>query len=217
MVDELAALSIQFRVPFISGKDSSAGSTHTEEGIVSVPPAVFLTALGKMPDVAAMRTEQWMAAGNTLVQVSVPTPSLAGTAAARALDLDANDVDEVDVATAAAFLSALRTVPLEVAVSGRLIGAGGTLANTVIGAQSGLLGAELRCDESRLHELLQEHRIGAILEVPPNKVSMLPAELNPVVVGSITDQHHGVRINGNGILTGEALHAWCMSFEEAIS
>ncbi|MEZ5322428.1 MAG: AIR synthase-related protein [Microthrixaceae bacterium] len=82
MVEELAGLSEWFGTPFISGKDSSAGSTDTAEGVVSVPPAVFVSALGKVADVSALRPEQWTRSGNHLVLIGPRTPALAGTAVA---------------------------------------------------------------------------------------------------------------------------------------
>ncbi len=217
MVHEIAALAEQFRTPFISGKDSSAGSVETTEGVVSVPPAVFLSALGKVPDVARLRSEVWSTPGNLLVRVGMQTPSLAGTAAARALDLEANDVDEIAPAAAAKFLHALQELPLDLAPTGRLIGSGGVLGAVVLSALASGLGAELETDDTDYAALLQEHRVGAVIEVAPERIADLDPDLQPVVVGRIVERPYSVSVAGTELLTPEVIGSWQGSFVEDLS
>ena len=108
MVDELSNLVDCFGTPLISGKDSSAGSVATPEGLVSVPPAVYLSALGKAPDAAALRRNEWRREGSLLVRVGPDTAAPAGTVAARALGLDGGGgIDAPDPERYRGYLDAL--------------------------------------------------------------------------------------------------------------
>lgn len=213
MVDELARLSMALRTPFISGKDSSAGSTPTDEGIVSVPPAVFVSALGKVPDVADLRYEAVTTPGHALVLVGPRTPALTGTAAARVLGAgrDLGGVDDVDVAATIAFYEALGHLSTTDAPAGRVIGAGGIVATAHLMAEAGGVGADLAGGSA----LLAEHRCGALLAVAPDAVDSLPAALNGEVLGEVSTAP-GVRVDGTTVTTDAALVAWRTSFEEAL-
>lgn len=218
MVNELANLSQQFRTPFISGKDSSAGSTNTDEGVISVPPAVFLTALGKVPHVELLRDERWQSAGNLLVRIGLPTPSLAGTAAARVFALDANDVDEVHPQTAYTFLDELSQVPLDVIVSGRVIAAGGIAGTAMLSSLASGLSADLEVPSGGSAELLVEHRCAALVEVPSDKLAELSPSLMPVVVGRVADRPGpSVNVGDAELLTSAVLESWRTTFEKELS
>jgi len=218
MVDELAALSVLLGTPFISGKDSSAGSTVTDEGIISVPPAVFISALGKIPDVAMLRPEPWTTAGNLLVRVGPPTPALVGTATARALGrtvADSGGVDLVDADAARAALAALSSLPLDLAPSGRRIGPGGIAAMALLGSLASGLGCELESG-GRSSSVLEEHRVAALIEVDPTRLAEIPAELDAAVVGRILDNGGRVLVDGVDISPPATVAAWRGSFEEAL-
>jgi phosphoribosylformylglycinamidine (FGAM) synthase-like enzyme len=216
MVHELAALSEQFRTPFISGKDSSAGSTSTDEGVVSVPPAVFLSALGKVPNTDQLRTETWQTEGNLLVRIGISTPSLAGTVAARVLDLDANDIDEINPHDAYDYMSALSRLSRQNAVSGRAIGAAGVFGALVSGTLASGLGVELDSPQ-RMEELLQEHRVGALIEVPADRLDSILPELDPVVVGRIAGVGPSIRIDGTELLPQSHVGRWSESFQKELA
>jgi phosphoribosylformylglycinamidine (FGAM) synthase-like enzyme len=217
MVIELATLSELFGVPFISGKDSSAGSTDTDEGVVSVPPAVFLSALGKVPDAAQLRPEVWTKPGNLLVRIGVSTPSLAGTVADRVFGTSATDVDDVDVSGARSFITSLAALSLAHAPSGRLLGTGGIIGACVLGSLASGLGVELDVPAEGLQGLVQEHRIGALVEVPQALLSEIPPALSPVIVGHIVDNGGRVRVDGVELLTDDAIARWSQTFEEELA
>jgi phosphoribosylformylglycinamidine synthase len=128
MVDELASLVTTFGTPLISGKDSSAGSTDTPEGVISVPPAVFISALGKVPHAAQLLPNEWRSPGNLLVRIGPDCSSLAETVAARIFKVEANDVDDVSPAEQREFLLSLASLPAALLQSGTAIGSGGMLA-----------------------------------------------------------------------------------------
>jgi phosphoribosylformylglycinamidine (FGAM) synthase-like enzyme len=218
MVHELAELVDCFGTPLVSGKDSSAGSASTPEGIVSVPPAVFLSAVGKLPDVSALRRNEWRAAGNLLVRVGPDTPSPAGTVAERVLRFDGGRrLDAPSPERYRSYLDALAQAgPL--ILSGRPIGAGGTLCCLALGAISSALGVELLdIDGAGPEALLCEHRCGALVEVPEARVGELPDALAAKVVGRLRADARGVSLRGGQLLTPAALGAWRDSWEALLA
>jgi phosphoribosylformylglycinamidine synthase len=206
MVEELADLVDVFGTPLISGKDSSAGSVETNEGLISVPPAVFISALGKVPDAKELVPNYRFNAGNVLVQVGPRSPSAAGTVASRVLGLDANDVDALSPPKHVEFLLELQDVAnkVDAAVA---IGPGGILTTLFRGVLASGRGVQI--DESiASHELLQEHRCGAIVEVSPKRVAEL--KLTPydcTVIGQIVEQPV-IQFGKENIFTQRAFAAW---------
>ena len=217
LVDELAGLVRHFGVPVISGKDSSAGSTLTDEGLISVPPAVFLTALGKVHDRAMLLSERWQRPGNVLVRIGPATGSSAGTVASRICDLAAAGLDEVDLAEQSRFLTALPATRPRFA-SGALIGPGGLAARLVTSSLAAGLGVnvEIPPGEEDASFLLAEHRCGALVEVAESDLEHLPGELSPVVVGRLTATP-GVRAGEVELLTTSVHKSWSTSFAERIA
>lgn len=213
MVDEFARLSVQLRTPFISGKDSSAGSTATDEGMVSVPPAVFVSALGKIADVARLRPEPWANVGHAVVLVGPRTAGIAGTVAGRVAGHMGSGVDDVDVAAANSFLHAMATVPLDLAACGRTVGAGGVIAAAFASTEASGLGVAFATDDEAA--LFAEHRCGALLEVHPDRVGELPVELNAVILGAVTDSGE-IAVGDQLLTTPAARTAWSTSFREAL-
>lgn len=213
MVDELAALVRHFGTPVISGKDSSAGSTRTPGGIVSVPPAVFFTALGKLRDVAALTHEAWRTPGNLLVRVGPSFGSPAGTIAGRCLGLGPEPLDEVSYDAYSAYLEALRAARATFA-SASPLGAGGVAAKLVTGALATGLGVDVGSGDAR--DLFAEHRCGALVEIAERDLDGLPAALDPVVVGRISESF-GVRVGGGEMLTPDVESAWANSFRRRIA
>lgn len=215
LVDELAALVRRFGVPVISGKDSSAGSTSTDEGIVSVPSAVFLSGLGKVPDHKRLLGEAWTKAGSLLVRIGPDSPSPAGTVAARVLGVAGGVPDEVSLDHAERYIAALRD-HRTLFLSGTRIGAGGVAARLVMGTLASGLGVDLDPSAAGLEALFAEHRLGALVELDHDDLASLPPDLNPVVVGSVTGDDR-VTANGKDLLTPDVRHAWTNAFPELIA
>lgn len=213
MVDELAVLVRRFGVPLISGKDSSAGSVHTDEGVVSVPPAVFLTALGKVPHRDGLLREQWTAPGNALVRIGLPTASPVGTVAGRKLGLTAGALDELSLSDVDGYLAAL-AASRNLLRSGARIGAGGVAAALAQGVLAS--GTGVRLESATAESLFAEHRVGAVVEVAPGDVDRLPAELNPVVLGVLAPGS-GIVLEGTDLFTPAARDGWLNSFTARIA
>lgn len=215
MVDELAALVRHFGTPVISGKDSSAGSTKTDDGVVSVPPAAFLTGLGKVSDAAGLLGETWTRPGSVLVRVGIPTPAPAGTVAARMRGLDSDGLDDVPLDEASRYLAALRE-SRALFLSGTRLGAGGLGTQAVVGALASGLGVEIDPALADFTSLLAEHRCCALVEVDASDVGGLPPDLHPMVVGRLTSDGR-VTLCGEDLLTDEVRQAWTSAFAEALA
>jgi phosphoribosylformylglycinamidine (FGAM) synthase-like enzyme len=217
MVKELAALVELFGTPLISGKDSSAGSVITDEGVISVPPAVFLSGLGKIPDCSRLLPNEWQSPGNLLVRIGPDCNSLAGTVAQRIFNTSANDVDDVSLEEHRTFLQALGQVPSGTFVSGAPLNTGGIVGRLLLGALASELGVELRSESiSPLSDLFKEHRCGALVEIPADRIEEIPEALRPKIVARITDEESSVIINGQNILSDEVTEAWANSYEESL-
>jgi phosphoribosylformylglycinamidine synthase len=216
MVRELGSLVEQFRTPVISGKDSSAGSTRTDEGVLSVPPAVFLSGLGKVPDVKTLLLNDWQAPGQVLVRIGPSCRSLAGTLAARTLALEANDVDVLDPAGYLRYLEALARLPRGLLASGVPIGPGGILGQAVQGVLGSGFGIDLEVPPGGLHELVEEHRCGALVEVAADGVRELPAALEPLLVGRLTERGPAITLAGRNILSAQAREVWRTTMEGSL-
>lgn len=214
MVEELAALVDTFGTPLISGKDSSAGSTETPEGIISVPPAVFLTALGKVPDASKLLPCQWQSPGSLLVRIGPDCHSLAGTVAARVFDIRANDVDDLPPHEHRAFLDALGSPPAGLIRSGIPIGSGGILAAMFRQVLASGRGVEI-LHQPDWHDIVKEHRCGALVEVSEDHLSELQG-LQPAIVGRILDDPLTILADGEDVLTEQAVAAWRDSYRESM-
>ncbi len=215
MVDELVRLIERFGTPVISGKDSSAGSTLTDEGLIHVPPAVFLTGLGKIREGANLLPEQWQTPGNLLVRVGPAFSSLAATAVSRALDLPTGAIDDVDIDRYAEYLQALKASK-DSFRSGVSIGAGGIAADLIVGALASGLGATLLLNKRDLVMLFAEHRCASLIEIEQSAVGDLPEELQALAVARI-ETEPGVWLNGVDLLTEAVKEAWSQSFSWRIA
>jgi phosphoribosylformylglycinamidine (FGAM) synthase-like enzyme len=235
MVDELAGLVRLFGTPVISGKDSSAGSTHTDEGVLSVPPAVFLSALGKVPDAALLTPEGWQRPGHLLVRIGPQTPSAAGTVAGRVLGITGGCLDDLPLLAYRGFLHAV-AASRHLFHSAELIGPGGLAARLVTTAVAGDLGVRLRpLSGPPVPALFAEHRCAALVELDEADLDRLPAALEPVVVGRLVPVR-GIQLAAPGpgdprpgdprpgdpgpggleLLTAAVEHRWSTSFGQGL-
>ena len=220
MVDELSLLVRRFGTPVISGKDSSAGSAETDEGVVSVPPAVFLTALGKVPHYDRLLDEDWKTPGNLLVRIGPSTPSLAGTVVARSLNITGGILDDVALDEMESYLDGL-AASRQLLLSGTRLGPGGLAARLVTGALASGLGVELDLSATDAggglaEALFAEHRCGSLVEVDESGFAALPAELRPVRVGRLISSGH-VKANDWELLTPAVAERWSTSFARRLT
>lgn len=209
MVDELAGLVRLFGTPVISGKDSSAGSTDTDEGLISVPPAVFLTALGKVPNYRQLLPEQWQRPGDLLVQIGPTFESVTATVMARVCGVQGGHIDDLSPEDYLHYLQALADAR-HLFRSGSLIGPGGLAVRLGLGSFSGSIGVELEIDEPDLKTLFAEHRCGCLVEIDEADIIRLPDALRPQIIGRLRVRP-GVGLRGEELLTSEIEEAWAVS------
>ncbi|MGH3823428.1 MAG: AIR synthase-related protein [Pseudonocardiaceae bacterium] len=210
MVDELAMLVRHFEVPIISGKDSSAGSTHTDEGVVSVPPAVFLTALGKVSHYDRLLGEEWTKPSSLLVQIGPRTPTITGTVAARTLGISDGIPDDISLDEMDRYLRA-RAANRHLFRSGTRLGPGGLVTQVILGSLASGLGVDLVHSLGDAEALFAEHRCGALVEIDEGDLAALPQELRPATVGRL-NSNEGVRLAETELLTPVVRERWATSF-----
>lgn len=80
-VRAIADLSVELGTPFITGKDSSSGSSAFDGSklIINVLPSVCITAMGKIDDVNKLLPCQWQQPGNLLYVVGPQALTLNGS------------------------------------------------------------------------------------------------------------------------------------------
>lgn len=217
MVEELTVLVDCFGTPLISGKDSSAGSVLTPEGMISVPPAVYLSAVGKVRDRASLRRNEWQREGNLLVRVGPQTPAPTGTASARSLRLDVEGgLDSPSPQRYRDYLDALAAAGSDI-LSGRPIGPGGSLSCLALGVFASGYGVELsEAERDQPFLLLQEHRCGAIVEIEEDRLDALPAALEARVLGRLQGES-GILTAAGDLLSPPARRAWGESWEKLVT
>ncbi|MFZ4583754.1 MAG: AIR synthase-related protein [Acidimicrobiia bacterium] len=215
MVHELAALVRAAGTPVISGKDSSAGSVATDEGVVHVPPGVFLSGVGTVADWHVLRTNAWTTPGELLVRIGPRTPSVAATVAAEIAGVRGGTIDDLDTVNTLAFLDALEHTDRTLVTSGVPVGSGGILATVALASIAGGLGAELLVRDPA--ELLAEDRVAAVVTVPESALAQLAPALDATVIGRVSAAGSGVTLDGRNLLTDAALDAWSNSFAERIA
>jgi len=217
MVEELSDLVDCFGAPLISGKDSSAGSVPTPEGMISVPPAVYLSGVGKVRDRKTLRRNEWRREGSLLVRIGPDTPAPAGTVADRALGIEAGGgLDAPSPEAYRAYLEALAEAGPAI-LSGRPIGPGGSLACLAFGALVSPLGVAVcgpELDDPSL--LLREHRCGAIVEIDEAALDTLPAALEARPIGKLR-AGPGIWLDENDLLDAGVRRAWGESWEELVT
>ena len=186
MVRELCYLSETLATPFISGKDSSAGSTVLPGGtVINVPPSVFLSGLGKLTDCRKLVKNEWQEAGNYLVRIGPKSPSMAGTVVSRVLGHTSFDLDEIDEHQFVDYLSVLES-SRDLIQSGTSFRDGGTIVTAIVTALGSKFGVDLRSGTNNYSVWFEEHRGGAIVEVRPQDLPKLPDELQPEVLGMLS-------------------------------
>lgn len=218
MVDALAELSERLGTPFISGKDSSAGSVQTDQGMLHVPPSVYISALGRVDDARTLTGNAWSDEPDSVLVLMGPrTPALGGTVIGAHADAAAHDVDAITQADGVAAVNAIAGVGVGSVRSFMPVGSGGVAA-TMAGLSIALeREAALEADGWSGLDWFREHRLCVVAEVDPARVADLPAALEPVPIGRLGGAGVGLTIAGEHCLRHAGIDAWTTSFERAIT
>src|SRR5262249_36151622 len=150
-----------------------------------------------------------------LVRIGPGTPSMAGTVAARSLDIAGGTLDEISLGQVGSYLDALAAHRHRFR-SGTRLGAGGLAAQLTVGALASGLGVEadpsVRDRGAGLAEsLFAEHRCGCRVEIEEPDLAALPDELCPPPIGRLTSGE-GLRVGDVELLTPAVAERWSTSF-----
>ncbi len=200
-------LSIEFRTPFISGKDSlhnefSYTDAQGNRQTISIPATLLISALGQVPDVAKCVSMDLKTAGNLIYQVGGTGNHLGGSHWGLVNKISGGQVPQVEPTTAKQVFEQIHS-----AISTGLIRSchdlseGGLAAAAAEMAFAGGLGAELKLDSieldhadqnSSLIKLFSESNSRFLVEVLPENQSRFESVFDGNAcskIGIVTDSN----------------------------
>ncbi|MFB3923145.1 MAG: AIR synthase-related protein [Terriglobia bacterium] len=228
MVETIADLSVEFGIPFISGKDSSSGTMESGGKRIDVPHTLVVATLGRVPDVRKLVTKEFKRAGNKLVLVGRANPdALGGSVYADSFGQRGDRLfDAYDGAAIRAQWDALlRLHEAGDYLSGSAIAEGGLLVRVFEGAFGSGLGAGIDLDVAipgRRDGLLFGEFIGAVLvEVAPDcDIEKSLRGIPHQTVGEVTEEPRISLTQGGEVIWQESVAtlaaAWAKTFREAV-
>jgi phosphoribosylformylglycinamidine synthase len=145
-------VSLAYRTPFISGKDS-LNNEYTHEGkSLAIPPTLLISAIGIVPDIRAALTMDLKCEGNVLYLLGTTRPELGGSLWAEVHGLTGGDVPKVDIALAPGLFRSLhRAIALGLVRSCHDLSEGGLAVALAEMAMAGGIAASVSLD--RVHSL----------------------------------------------------------------
>jgi len=226
MVDAIADLSVEWRIPFISGKDSSSGTFESAGRKIDVPVTLAVMLMGRLPDVKKIVTKEFKRAGNKLVLIGPCGDALGGSVYA---DTHGQRGDRLfNPGNAAAVLAVWNAVLALHSegryVSGSAIAEGGLLVRLFEAACGSGLGARIDLDSqrSRGDELLFGEFIGAVLlEVSPEvETGLASLEVPHQTIGEVISEPQLALARGANTLWQQSVAdleaVWSKPFREVV-
>jgi phosphoribosylformylglycinamidine synthase subunit PurSL len=227
MVDAIADLSVELKIPFISGKDSSSGTFESAGRRIDVPMTLAVSLMGRVPDVKKIVTKEFKRAGNKLFLVGPVGHGLGGSVYADTHGQRGDRLfDPGNAAAVRAVWDAALALHEEVRyVSGSAIAEGGLLVRLFEAAFGSGLGARIELgpkSTARRDELLFGEFVGTVLlEVSPEvekSLSSLAVPHQPI--GEVIGQPQLILAEGGNTLwqqnTAELEAAWSKPFREVV-
>ncbi|MGH9351474.1 MAG: AIR synthase-related protein, partial [Terriglobia bacterium] len=242
MVETIASLSIEFGIPFISGKDSSSGTFESNGRSIEAPPTLAIAAFGRVPDVRRVVTKDFKKPGNRILLLgNVGANALGGSVYADAHGQRGDRLFDPFGSFGAGGAQSIRKLwdALLMRGAGRsyvsasAIGEGGLFLRLFeacygsgLGAQINLDGlAELAgkaadADDLRNDELLFGEFTGAVvLEVPPD-FDADKSDVPHCIIGETTDEPRIVVSQGGRVFWQDDVSSlavvWSKPFREAL-
>lgn len=214
-VRAIAEFSVALGTPFITGKDSSSGSSTKGGVLVNVLPSVAVTAMGKIRDARRLILQTWKQPGNLLFAIGQPTQRLDGSILSSALDITGSHLDGVSITDARLQANRIeRIIASGIVRSSVPINQGGLMLRLFEGAEASGLGIET----DLCAELFPESMGSILVEVSPldaKRLHRLCADMPVIPVGTITSQA-SITVQGQE-LDWLALHyAWNTTFRTAL-
>ncbi len=209
--EALCAVALQYRTPFVSGKDSLHNEFRAGDRTIRIPGCILVTAMSIVPDVARTLTTDLKRAGSLLVLVGATKDELGGSVYYKAKGHLGAKAPRVDKETAHATLRAVhRAIGARAVLSAHDLSEGGLGAAATEMAIGGKLGVRIDAQKAvaapglRPEQILfSESQSRFLLEVPPDRLDDLKANLGGVpfaVVGETTKDGNVTFQNGGATL-----------------
>jgi len=236
MVQAIADLSVEVGVPFISGKDSSAGTFEAAGRTIHVPATLAVAVLGRVPDVEGIVTKEFKRPGNKLVLLGrSDADALGGSVYADAHgqrgDCLFDAGDKVSVRSVWDTLLALGRQRRY--VSGSAIAEGGLLLRLFESCLGSGLGARVDLNAShqfaargaqravRRDALLFGEFVGsALIEVAPEGLGEVPGDLPHRMLGEVLEDSRLELIENGALVWQDRVSAldriWSETFREVL-
>jgi len=215
-VKVLSKLSVEMRTPFITGKDSSSGSSTFNQQVINVLISVCITAMGKIRDARKLRLHQWQTPGNLIYAIGPQAKNLDGSILSSALDITGTSLDNIrELKTSEYMETVSRLCRSEAVVSAVPINRGGIILRLFEGVEASGYGFEAELCK----ELFPESFGTALIEVKQKDATSVErwySSLEPMLVGQIVSEK-GLTIQGKE-LNWERLHkGWDTTFERMVT
>ena len=228
MVRTIAELSVEFGIPFISGKDSSSGTLESNGRRIDVPPTLVVSAFGRVPDAPKLVTKDFKRAGNRLVIVGKTDPAALGGSVYA--DSFGQRGDRLFDAYTGASIKALWDAMLRAHAQGvygaaSAIAEGGVMLRLFEASYGSGLGARIKLDALKPGRsdgwLFGEFIGSALLEVPPGcdlagTFAGIPCcEIGEVTAGPRVELARGDETIWSAPISNLA-EAWSATFKEVV-
>jgi len=216
-VDSIASLSEELGTPFITGKDSSSGSS-TKGGLVNVIPSVVITAMGKIFDVHRLKLHLWQKPGNLLYAIGPRTDRLDGSILSSALGITGTQLPAMPIDKARSYMDKLERLARKGVVQSAVpINRGGIFMKLFEGVEASGYGVHAY-NSCKLAELFTESFGSVLVEIDPNESRSLTRRFKEdelIMVGTIVSEPRieieGVRLNLERLREG-----WSTAFQSAL-
>ena len=217
-VKSIADLSVRLGVPFITGKDSSAGSATLDNGkfVINVLCSVIITAMGKIPDVRNIILHRWKYPGNALIMVGPRAKTLSGSILSSALGITGNQLGGLEIEWAREYMDRLSNLIQTGKVHSSVpVNEGGAILRLFEGVEASGFGVSIYANPN---ELFSADLGASLLEVDYDDAEWISkqfADLQPSVIGSIK-QPKSMRILGKTIDFKRLYSGWNTTFEREV-
>jgi len=226
--EALCDLATHYRTPFVSGKDSLHNEFRAtlEDGgekTIRIPGCILVTAMSVIPDVRRTMTSDLKRAGSKLVLVGVTKDELGGSVYYKTKGELGKNAPRVHKDAARDVLHGVhRAIQAGCVLAAHDLSEGGFMAAAAEMAIGGKLGCDVDVaamqtegELSATRRLFSESQSRLLLEIPPDRLQDLEANLHGVpfaVVGDVTaDATLRYRDGGTelaNLTVADAEHAW---------
>jgi len=193
----LCNLAMKYRTPFVSGKDSLHNEFNTGEKTIRIPGCILVTAMSVIGDVRRTMTSDLKRAGSKLVLVGVTKDELGGSVYYKTKGELGKNAPRVDKDAAHDVLIGVhRAIQAGCVLAAHDLSEGGLAAAVAEMAIGGKLGANVDVGEAKVEgelsatkRMFSESQSRLLLEVPPDRIDDLKANLHEApfaVIGETT-------------------------------